>query len=103
MRFLFRAEWDTEAGNAKIKDGSMPETVQSILDQVKPEAAYFIASNGKRCALLVVDMQDASELPGLAEPWFLAFNATVEAIPAMVPEDLMKASGDIESAVGKYA
>jgi len=48
-------------------------------------------------------MKDASELPGFAEPWFLAFNAKVEAVPAMVPEDLMKAAGDIESAVEKYA
>jgi len=50
MRFLFKAEWDTEAGNAKVKDGTMAQTVQSILEEAKPEAAYFIASNGKRCS-----------------------------------------------------
>ena len=52
----------------------------------KPEAAYFLASNGKRTALLVVDMKDASQIPALAEPWFLAFKASLEVVPVMVTE-----------------
>jgi hypothetical protein len=47
-------------------------------------------------------MQDPSQIPALAEPWFLAFNATIEAQPAMVAEDLAKAGPDIERAVKKY-
>jgi hypothetical protein len=30
-----------DVGNAKIKDGSLPKTIQSILAEQKPEAAYF--------------------------------------------------------------
>ncbi len=47
-------------------------------------------------------MNDASEIPGIAEPWFLALNASVEATPAMVPEDLAKAAPAIEQAVKTF-
>ena len=102
MRFLLKAEWPVEAGNAAMKDGSLPKTIQSILDDLKPEAAYFVASNGKRTALLILDMKDASQIPALAEPWFLAFNASLEIVPAMVLDDLKKAGPVIEQAVKKY-
>jgi hypothetical protein len=42
-------------------------------------------------------------MPRLAEPWFLAFNASVEFLPAMKPEDSMKAGPDLENAARKFA
>ena len=51
---------------------------------------------------MIVNMESASDLPRIAEPWFLALNATVDAYPAMVPEDLQKAGPDIQAAVEKY-
>jgi hypothetical protein len=48
-------------------------------------------------------MQDASQIPAIAEPWFLAFNASIEIHPVMLPDDLAKAGGSIENAVKKYA
>ena len=37
-----------------------------------------------------------------AEPWFLAFEASVEATPVMLPEDLAAAGPAIESVVKKF-
>jgi hypothetical protein len=102
MRFLLKAEWPVEAGNAAMRSGTLPDTIRSILDDLKPEAAYFLASNGKRTAMLFVEMQDASQIPALAEPWFLAFQASIEMVPVMIPEDLKKAGPAIEQAVKKY-
>ena len=48
-------------------------------------------------------MQDASQIPAIAEPWFLAFNASTEFHPVMVPDDLAKAESAIEKAVKNYA
>ena len=77
--------------------------ISSILEEQKPEAAYFfVGTGGQRTALLFVDMDDPSELPKIAEPWFLAFNASIEVTPAMVAEDLQKAGPSIEAAVQKY-
>jgi hypothetical protein len=102
MRFLVTATWDIEAGNGLAKSGTLGATVQSILEDLQPEAAYFTANQGKRTAVLVVDLADPSQLPAVAEPWFLAMNATVEFQPAMVPEDLAKAGPSIEQAVAKF-
>ncbi len=100
MRFLIKVSIPAEAGNDAAKKGF--DVVQSILEEQKPEAAYFVATGGQRTALLFVNMDDPSELPKIAEPWFLAFNASIEATPAMVAEDLQKAGPSIEAAVQKY-
>lgn len=102
MRFLLKVEFPVETSNAKARDGSLGETIQSILDEQKPEAAYFLASGGKRAGYIFVDLQDASQIPAIAEPWFLAFDASAEFIPVMVAEDLMTAGPAIEQAVKKY-
>ncbi len=102
MRFLFRASWDIEAGNKLARDGTLGATVQSILEELKPEAAYFLVDKGKRTAFLIVNMDDASQLPAVAEPWFLTGNASVEFTPIMLAEDLARAGPAIEQAVKKY-
>jgi hypothetical protein len=48
-------------------------------------------------------MSSGNLYSAIAEPWFLAFNASVEIHPVMVPEDLAKAGGAIDNAVKKYA
>ena len=47
-------------------------------------------------------MKDASQIPALAEPWFLAFQASVEIVPVMIPDDLQKAEPAMKEAVKKY-
>src|SRR5947199_10801423 len=100
MRVLFKISMPVEAGNAAAKDGF--KAIQRILEQQKPEAAYFLAENGRRTGILIINMQDASEIPAIAEPWFLALNAAIEATPVMVPADLEKAAPAIAQAVKAY-
>ena len=102
MRFLVKARMDVEAANALARAGKLGSTIQSIVEDLRPEAAYFVADEGQRTAYLFLDMQDPSDLPAVAEPWFLAFNADIEAQPAMIAEDLEKAGPAIEQAVKKY-
>jgi hypothetical protein len=101
VRFLFKISFPVEAGNAAAKKDGL-KVIQSILGQQKPEAAYFVAENGKRTAILIMNMADASEIPAICEPWFLALNAEIEATPAMVPADLEKAGPAIAQAVKTY-
>ena len=91
-----------EAGNAAARAGKLGTTIQSILADLKPEAVYFADDNGQRTAFLFLEMQDASQIPAIAEPWLLAFNARIEIHPVMVPDDLAKAGSAIEAAANKY-
>jgi len=103
MRFILEVTIPTENGNATIRDGSLPTTIQAIMEELKPEAAYFASvGDGFRGGFVVVNIDDASQIPAIAEPFFLAFNATVKPYPVMTPEDLMKAGPAIGAAVQKY-
>ncbi len=101
MRFLFKISFPVEAGNAAAKKDGF-KAIQKILAEQKPEAAYFIAEGGKRTGILVMNMDEPSQLPAIAEPWFLALNASIEVSPAMIPEDLQKAGPAVEQAVKAY-
>jgi hypothetical protein len=94
MRMLMQIKIPVEPFNTAVRDGSAGKKMQRIMEAIKPEAAYFSEQDGCRGGVLVVDMKDASEIPRLAEPWFLTFNASVEFRVAMTPEDLGRAGLD---------
>jgi hypothetical protein len=100
---LLRVSIPVEAGNAAAKDGTLGTTVEGILADLKPEAAYFFADdNGNRSGSIVFDLKDPSQIPAVAEPWFLAFNAKVSIRPVMNPQDLAKGGPAIGKAAKKY-
>jgi hypothetical protein len=98
MRMLLHVEMPLEPFNTYVRDGSAGTRIKKILEATKPEAAYFTEHNGHRGATLVVNVTDSSEVPALAEPWFLNFNAEMKLRIAMTPEDLGRAGLD---ALGK--
>jgi len=103
MRMLLRVSIPVEAGNAAAKAGTLGSTIEEILADLKPEAAYFFADDsGQRTASIVFDMKDTSQIPAIAEPWFLEFNAQVTFRPVMNPQDLAKAGPSIGKAGKKY-
>ncbi len=103
MRMLLRVSIPVETGNAAAKDGTLGSTIEGILADLKPEAAYFLADdNGNRSGSIVFDMKDTAQIPAIAEPWFLAFNAKVSLRPVMNPQDLAKAGPSIGKAAKRY-
>ncbi len=98
MRVLMLIQMPIEPFNSAVKNGTVGAKMRQILDATKPEAAYFTERDGRRGGILVVNMDKASDIPRLAEPWFLTFNAEVEFRIAMTPEDLAHADLD---ALGK--
>ena len=91
MRVLLDFELPLEPFSSMVKDGTAGQKLEQVLGDIKPESVYFSARNGKRGGIMVVDLADASKVPALAEPLFLAFNASVQIHPCMTSEDLAKA------------
>ena len=98
MRMLLHAKFPHEEFNAAVRDGTVGQKLMRILEDAKPEAVYFTEYEGRRGAIMIVDVPEPSKVPALAEPWFLAFNADVELHVAMTPDDLARAGLD---ALGK--
>lgn len=88
MRMMLKARMDTAAATEAIQSGRMPQIMQSTLDMLKPEAAYFGPEDGKRTAFIVFDMADSSQLPAVTEQLFGELNAHVEVFPVMIRQDL---------------
>ena len=78
---LIESEHPVESGNAAAKAESLVRLSNRILADLKPETALLYRHNGQRTGFIFLDMQDASQIPAIAEPWFLAFNASLEIHP----------------------
>jgi hypothetical protein len=104
MRCLLQVELPIEAGNAGIKSGKLPEVIGATMEKWKPEAAYFLpSSGGKRSMLMVINLNDPSQIPALVEPLFLALNAQVQITPCMTLDDLKKGLAAAEGDIKRWA
>ncbi len=79
-----------ESGNRAIRDGTLGTVIQRAAERWKPEAMYFTTFDGRRTALMVFNLPDASDIPPFAEPFFMELNADVQIAPVMNGEDLQK-------------
>jgi hypothetical protein len=91
MRMLMNIAFPADEFNEAVRDGSVGRKIAGILEDIKPEAVYFTEEDGERGAILIVNLDDPSKVPALAEPWFLIFNAYVKLRIVMTPDDLVKA------------
>ena len=103
MKYIMKVRIPQERGNEALSDPKFGQTMNELLGEIKAEAAYFTTVNGQRGAYVIVNMNDASEIPGIAEPFFLWLDADIEFIPVMRPEDLAKGGPSIGAAVQKWS
>jgi hypothetical protein len=102
MRCLIKFSFPNDRGNLAIGNQDFGDKMQRVLKEVKAEAAYFTAVDGRRGGYIISDLADATQIPVVAEPFFLWLNADVEITPVMTQEDLKKAMPKIETAVRNW-
>jgi len=81
-----------EPFNSRVNDGTAGDIIGRIINEIKPESIFFTTQDGNRGAVMVVELKDASQVPSIAEPWFLNFKAKCDFKIAMTPDDLQKAN-----------
>ena len=91
MRMLMNVRIPHEPFNSTVRKGTAGQILKNILVEIKPEAVYFTEQNGTRSAVIIINVNDPSEIPSFSEPWFLNFNADCEFRIAMTPGDLDRA------------
>jgi hypothetical protein len=103
MRFMLTFRIPPEEGNAAMKDGSFIPAFQNVMEDLQPEAAYLADIEGARGGYIVVNMDDASQIPAIAEPLFLGVGATVQIHPVFTLDDMPRVTEAVEQARQKYA
>jgi hypothetical protein len=91
MRMLLNVQMPHEPFNTLARQGKVGALLGRILDEMKPEAAYFSEQEGKRGGIFIVDVKEPSRVPSICEPFFLNFNADCSFHIVMSPDDLKKA------------
>ena len=94
MRMMMQISMPNEPFSDLVRNGTAGKTMPKLLEATKPQAAYFAEVDGKRTGFLIVDLKEASGIPALCEPWFLAVKAEIRMRTVMIPEDLAKAGLD---------
>jgi hypothetical protein len=90
MRVMLKFTLPVEKGNDAINDGSLGRVLESLLSNLKPEAAYFGPIEGKRGGMIFFDLAEPSQIVEVCEPLFSDLNATTEITPVMNGDDLRK-------------
>lgn len=88
MRTIMKVTIPVDAGNQAVRDGRIGAIMKRAMESLKPEAAYFYAENGKRHAMYVFDLKSPSDIPVVAEPFFMGLQADVQIYPCMNAEEV---------------
>ncbi len=102
MRIMVKFAIPIDAGNAVLRSGKLEKVMHQIVEELKPEAAYFYPDKGDRSGFFVVNMQDSSQVAQTAERFFFGLNARVEMTPVMTPDDLGKAMSGMQAIIQRY-
>jgi hypothetical protein len=102
MRIMVKFAFPVESGNNAIRNGKVEKVFRQITEDLKPEAAYFFIHGGERGGLIVVNMDDSSQIVQTAERLFLGLNASIEMVPVMAAEDLQKGLSAMPDIIQRY-
>ncbi len=88
MRTMVKFTIPTQEANPLVKDGSIGQTIESLMGNLQPEAAYFGPIEGKRGGFIVINMEEGSDVVTKLEHLWLELGATIELYPVATPDEL---------------
>jgi hypothetical protein len=103
MRWMIKFSIPVNEGNELVKSGKISRNFQSLMEEFKPEAAYFFPENGQRSGFMIVEATESSDLARIGESFWFGLHADISVTPVMNGEDLGKGLGGIEGIIKKYA
>ena len=102
MRMMIKFSFPVDAGNAAIRTGKVEKIFQQLIEDLKPEAAYFHAVDGNRGGFFVVNMRESSQIAEIAERLFFGVSAKIELVPVMTADDLRKGLSGVQATIQRY-
>lgn len=102
MRIMVKFAFPVDTGNASIRSGKLEKVFQQLLEDLKPEAAYFYPEGGERAGHFIVDMEDSWRIADTVERFCFGLNARIDLTPVMNGEDLHKALSGVPDTIERY-
>ena len=102
MRIMVKFAVPVDAGNAVLRSGKLEKVMHQIVEELKPEAAYFYPDKGERSGFFIIDMREAAQVAETAERFFFGLNARIEMTPVMTADDLGKAMSGLHGIIQRY-
>ena len=102
MRVMVKFRFPTESGNEALKSGRIGKMLPQLLEDLKPEAAYFYSTDGYRSGHFIVNMTDSTQVFDIGERLWLGMGGEVEMTPVMSAEDIQKAMPNLGGIIAKY-
>lgn len=103
MRYMVKFTIPLDKGNELVKSGKISKNFQSLMEDFKPEAAYFFPDEGQRSGFMVIDITGSPDFVKVVESFWFGLHATVSVTPVVNGEDLAKGIAGIEGIVKRYA
>jgi len=88
MRMMVTISVPVQKGSEGIKNGALPRVVQSTLEKIKPECAYFYLEGGRRTMRAVFNMLNENDMVGAFEPVLMELDADIVLTPVMTAPEL---------------
>ena len=61
-----------------VQDPNFLKKLEEYMDKVKPEAAYFMPTEGHRSVTFIVNIESNDQVPAIVEPLFQWMSANVD-------------------------
>ena len=95
VRMMLKVQIPAQGGNTAIEAGDQAQIFETLMERIKPEAAYFTQEDGLRTAYFVYVVHDTAEFAAVHEPLIQGFGALVYDLPALTWDELKAGFGDI--------
>jgi hypothetical protein len=91
MKLIVEVDFPLEPFNTYVREGTLGRKIAEVLGAIKPEVIYFTDNGVGRGAMMIIELDSASQAPHVTEPLMLNFCASVHYRLAMAPEELQSA------------
>jgi len=102
MRYMVKFWIPIGVGNELVKTGKIGHVFQTLMEDFKPEAAYFFSDEGLRSGFMILSMTESPELAKVAESFWFGLRAEISVTPVMNGDDLEKGLGGVKDLIKKY-
>ena len=103
MRVMVKFNFPTQGGNDALKAGKIGIVLPRIMEDLKPEAAYFYSEKGQRGGHFIVNMTDSSQVLEIGERLWFGLGGDVEMVPVMNADDIQKGLPSVPGIVSRFA